>query len=869
MKRLLGLLCCGALLACNAIKLEDFPRPFACDHHGGDGGQQCAVGWACGFDDRCFQKDLVLDGGQFVEQWRCLADTHCPTGWQCGQEVDFLRHCQQLGEGAPSRCANDDGGCQGGWRCAAAQRCFDPADTDGGTERECTTDPQCPDHFRCGERVPGQPQRCVERGVGAPSACLTDQGCEGGFRCDTFGQRCVLVTDVLTTGQTASLGAQEFNPRRHEPAPLLLAMTRLSRVPSMFGGSSVLGLRPGLLMASLLADGGVRVVAQLREEDRSDAGPVLLFEKTWAVPGAVGEVTDLAVSALGPAVRFRDGGASRLHLSDGGWEGLGPTDFLRQRDPLDDQGLTALVRVSGNQVWVDGADGGVSFASAVREVIAVRESVFAFTTSGLFVSPGPDGGAAQLVMDAGLGAPSRGVVAGFVGSPFDPQLGAVVELASGLISVAPGMFGFFASPVLSACPDGSSPLQLAFDVDPNERQTVLSRCSSPDGGSFPVQVGLGNVNAEFAAVIEDQVPFQWGVVAQRSSPFVRAHAATDARLWHAVDPTQRSLLGRLPLKPLLLDRQPETMISFFEQPGQGPRVFAVSGSVLFVADRNGGFVSQLSENTDVPLSVLATNQSWVVTTTGVLITGGAKPRLMATMPAGSTFVAPASGVAVELLLGSRLRQVILVASGDTIWVADVTDARTGPFAQPAVFERVLVPVPGVRLRSMTLEPSSGGGLSGYLTTSTQNLRFGTTDLVRWSLSPVPTPTLDSLPLEVWAEPDGGPGRTGFTDGRVWSLPIMVPLTQPLVARDGGALTASDFARKCGDLFAATAEGLFRAEAAGPDGGLPRWVAVPSLDARLDSMDSLRFYETHDSDDRLFVGTQTGQVLELTAPSRCP
>ena len=96
---------------------------------------------------------------------------------------------------------------------------------------------------------------------------------------------------------------------------------------------------------------------------------------------------------------------------------------------------------------------------------------------------------------------------------------------------------------------------------------------------------------------------------------------------------------------------------------------------------------------------------------------------------------------------------------------------------------------------------------------------------------------------------------------------MVALTSPLTDIDGGPLVASDFGRKCGDVFAATNLGVFRAEPSGVDGGLPGWVPLAQVNASLVSKDSLRLYETHDDVDRLFVGTKTGQVVELT--STCP
>ena len=867
MRRALGLISCCVLFACGGLKLEDYPRPFSCDHNGGDGGVQCADGWACGFDDRCF--DNTLDGGQLVETWRCEKKVHCPTGWQCGEQFEGISNCQQLDAGAPTRCVTDDG-CQGGWRCAATNRCFDPSDTDGGTSRDCVRDGECPDRFRCGQAV-DDVQKCVQVGVGAPSLCTSDDGCEGGFRCDTVDQLCRQVTDVVTTGKSTSLGVRSLNPRLTEPPPLMLAMNRMSLLPPAFLANPM-NLQDGVLIAALLADGGLRVTAQFKEEQVTGPGPVqLLFERHFAPPSPASGVTDLALSFEGPAVRFIDGGTWRARFSgDGGWTPLQHTDFLRQRDPLDERGITALVRVDGQRVIVDG-DGGVGFPSSVVEVVAHRDSLIALTGTGSFVSPGQDGGAwSPLTQGAGqpinLVGPSRGVVAGFFGGPPGPglpALGLITDVprpggGRGFQSVSQRPMEWSASPIFPACPDGGSPLQLVFDEDSAQEPMLLTRCT--DGtSSYPVQVRFDMMRATFSASIEDQTPYQWSFVPQRASPFVRAHAGADGRVWHALDRNMKSQLGRAPMRPVFLDRQPDTMLSFAEDRSGTTRVLAEAGGFIFKDEPNGGLVSELGDLPLVLLSVIPTNPRWIVATAGLVDASAGEPRVMATMPPGAAFTPPASGAAVQL----GARSVVLVASGDTIWVADVTLAMTGPFAQPAVFERVLVPVPGVRLRSMTLVPSIG--ISGFLTTSTDNLRFGTSDLVTWTLSAVPKPSLSSLPLEVWTEPDGGPGRTGFSDGRIWSLPIMVPLTEALPMVDGGTLTATDFARRCGDVFAATSAGVFRAEAApGVDGGLPRWVPVTVLNDALDTKTSLRLYETRDAVDRLFAGTRTGQVVELTA-----
>jgi hypothetical protein len=868
-KRVLVLISCVALTACNPLTIDDFRRPFACDHKGGDGGE-CARGWACGYDDRCF--DNKLDGGQFPAQWRCEADRHCPTRWHCGQEVDGERFCQELGVGAPSPCATTDGGCEGGWRCGAELKCFDPSIPDGGTERACSPlADQCPTAFRCGEKVEGREQRCIELGVGADSDCETDDGCEGGRRCNVYANRCVEVLDVITTGQTSTLTAAELSPRRHEPAPVAFAMTRIVRVPALPGLTTF--ERDGVLSAAVSGDGGLRVTVQFRDEVRGDGGEVkALHEWEWRLPGAVGDLTDLAISSTGPAVRFLDGGATRFWLTDGGSESLGAVDFLRQRDPMQNNVLSGLVVVRNTDVQVDGLP-VVTFPSRVQEVVAAREGLYALTEAGSFFAT--DAGQMPLLLAGmqplSLPVHARSVVAGYVGGMGPQQsFSMYVEVprtngSFGVVSVSDTPMNWEASPVSSACPDGGSALQLAMDLDDDNRSLLVARCASDaQGTSFPVQARFRGIFSEYRGVIEDQLPFQWGVVSQRASPFVRAHAGADARFWHAVDTTDRALLGRLPLRPVLLDRQPDAMISFRDQGSGTIRVFAQAAGNVFVGDPAGGFVSQF-EAPEVTLISVITSRSWIVANLGLLDAQGGMPRLIATLPAGASFVAPATGVSVKMQIGAALRDVVLVASGDSLWLADVTEAQTGIFAQPALFSRVLVPVPGVALRSMTLTPADAGSLGGFLTTNSQNLRFGTTDLLRWSQDAVATPTLDALPLEVWTEPDGG-ARTGYGDGRVWSLPIMVPLTEKLRGRDGGVLPVNDFARKCGDAFVVSSEGLFRAEAPTVDGGLPGWKAV-SLPVALDSTDSLRLFETRDERDRLFIGTKSGQVVEVIGSCR--
>lgn len=882
MRRLLGTALLVLVAAgCQRLDISDYRRPYACvaNRDGGlDGGRQCLPGWSCGFDDRCF--DRALDGGQRPAEWRCAEDSQCPTAWRCGQAVGEQRFCQQLDAGAPSPCADDEG-CQGGWRCGVGERCFDPGDPRDAGERGCASDLQCPDLFRCSQDVPGRPRRCMQRGVGADAPCLADEGCEGGRRCDLFASTCVAVADVVSPGDGAPVGVRLVNPRHLEPAPRLFAMSTPMRVSTAFAGGNA--TQGGLLMAWALADGGLRVAAQLEHEERvADGGATtyLLFERSYAPRGGPDPV-ELAVVSDGVALRYADGGAQLLWLASGAWQDLGPTTLLRQRDALLGD-RSELIRVSGSRVEYRQAT--VDFGPfAVHEVFPRSDEQLVVVTSGAVFSWNtrtdagarlPDDGGLRFPPAPSLGATGQRLVVG--GSPdelwfvLDVPLdgGARAALGYGLQDQQQ-LDRVRSTRLTPACPDGANPAQLASAIVGNGTG-LLARCPSLDGGTLAVASNL--VTDPFATVryepfIESPVPFQWEVVPQRAGALVRAHAASNGRAWRAEPAAVLDApLAGAPLRPVILDRQPLGFVSYLERGTGNTRLLVHAADRVFGDEPLGGLVARLVPPEGTPLSTVVGASDLLVAAEGLFDTSGAEPRPVAAAPVGAPFLSPASGVRALVTLDGAQRELVLVASEDAVSVADVTDARANPFAQPATFSRVLVPVPGVDLRSMTLVPAAEG-VSGFLTTSTQNLRFSSTDLVRWSLTPVPTPVMDggALPLAVWAEADAG--RTGFSDGRVWSLPVMVPLTEPLVSSTGGALAASSFGRRCGALFAATREGVFRVGPPATDGGLPRWAPVPAVNGALDELRDARLYETRDVQQRLFVGTRSGQVLELTG-SQC-
>jgi hypothetical protein len=335
------------------------------------------------------------------------------------------------------------------------------------------------------------------------------------------------------------------------------------------------------------------------------------------------------------------------------------------------------------------------------------------------------------------------------------------------------------------------------------------------------------------------------------------------------------MLGDVPLNPQLLDRQPQAIASFSQ--GNSAQTIAAAGAFGAFFDP-AGFVTNIHGDADRPLAVCSNQARWVVTTNHVIDLAGVafsgNPIIIASVPSPAFLEAPLSAATRSLQLNGQPREVLLISSRDTVWAADVTDNVANIFATPATLSAVLVPTPGIGLRSLTVDDDSRDGvLSGYITTNAKTLRFSTSDLARWEVKDVSTPPGIPLPLEVWTERqarDGGgaglAGRAGHADGRIWSLPIMVPLTDALPP---DARPASDFARLCGQAFVATPTGVYRASPS-TDGGLPWWSAVSQVNALFDAGTNLRLYETDRNDaGLLYVGTTTGQLIQVARTGGCP
>ncbi|MFT3711120.1 MAG: hypothetical protein QM817_26120 [Archangium sp.] len=889
-----------ALLGCDNISLEgDAARPFACIPHApADAGKQCSDGWSCGFDEKCFK----LDSGQ-AEAWRCLFDDECPSDWRCGANVNDTRFCQQLDAGAPSAC-NVLADCQGGWRCGFENVCFDPSNTTGGNARQCDDDSanQCPEGFRCGQHVPadGGIALCLKLDAGTEAPCTSDRGCEGGFRCNTREQRCLKVTDVIDPGPVETFTSRVISPLSSRPTPSLLSATKLIDTPlDLLDRRPPPGNNPpyaGVMFAAVY-DGGVQVIANAVERERFSDGGRQDVVRTRFFPMATDQLAEIVVAPSGTMIRSTNG-AVQLLLYDGGAPlPLGTAQAIRGLDVYRPDGVYTreLVRLSGaNLVLLDGGffppatPNPPGVTSWIEAMAWGADHLLAWDQTGVaWFYPPNDGGT---VWDPRTGplAPFNRVLyttGAFVDS-VRPGAVLVVETNTG-VKLAPyipaGPMGDFVLndnvANFAPCPNGGTLLQASFAKSGNNNSSygAAVRCSTTGGltsafsrfnftGASPMSP-MPKFQQAFEQVPDDLFVYAGPVVNATGAALVRAHGGANSRFWYASDRDAGMLPGYSPQRPVVLDRQPDSVI---QVPTLGLGLIASSGDYQFELDDELGFVSNFENGAIFVLDAFRNEPNWVITANGALdlttVTMGGTPRIFMLVGGNTPLTSPISAYSASLTIDGLARKVVLISSGDALWATDVTEAVATTFGPQATLLPVFVPQPGVRVRSLTLADTDAG-VNGFLTTNTNVMEFQTDDFVQWNTSPVVAPPGATLPLEVWTDKGDGHGRVGTRDGRVWSLPIMVELSQRLVAADGGTTTVDDFARRCDAVFAATREGVFALQQSS-DGGLPGWTAVASVNAQLETFTSLRFYEARASGEHLYVATPRGQLVEILGGA-CP
>jgi hypothetical protein len=149
---------------------------------------------------------------------------------------------------------------------------------------------------------------------------------------------------------------------------------------------------------------------------------------------------------------------------------------------------------------------------------------------------------------------------------------------------------------------------------------------------------------------------------------------------------------------------------------------------------------------------------------------------------------------------------------------------------------------------------------GYVVAQGQLFEVVAPSEVEWRAKPIAVPA--GQPMGVWR--DGDRGRVVLSDGRVFSLPSLVPLAPTLPEIPPAA---AGFTQMCGQGYVLGGTGVYRLMADPADSGTGHWVALDGggllSGDPFPSSGAVRTIGNH-----LYVGTSYGAVLRFSAAAMC-
>lgn len=177
---------------------------------------------------------------------------------------------------------------------------------------------------------------------------------------------------------------------------------------------------------------------------------------------------------------------------------------------------------------------------------------------------------------------------------------------------------------------------------------------------------------------------------------------------------------------------------------------------------------------------------------------------------------PAAGNAYQGAIASLTdgTQLLVVFQADRLLIANVTGGLSSP---PGSLQGLLTPQSGANVTSLAFAQPTSDGAIGYALTTNGLFQLFIHGGV-WSALPLTLPFNGAV--RVWSE--SGRARIGASDGTVYSLPGLLPLTCPIA---GGV---ADFGSACGKTYAVGASGLFGLDMAGD--GTASWTREAAFDS---------------------------------------
>ncbi len=881
-----------------------------------DGGYDCAPDWRCGLDQHCFDPASgAARACDRAEQLDAGAAYDCAAGWRCGPEGTCFEVAQAGARGCDPSLGNAD--CRGGWRCGYTGVCHDQ---DAGEPYPCRDDGDCEQGWRC-DRVARACALVTDRVTSlaaTPTTRLVSPLASWPRpRLYAISDELVLVESdggVLTTPGPGQGPGSQSAARLHVfvfdgGVQAVVHSQNLFQGPHGrqvtvsgacdTGGQTLLSVATwGARAVGVLPDGGLRAWA-VSGAWLPDGGFTSACVPAPVPPGADTVAFTRVATGVpdgGPGVGFGAGGA-----------GGEPSLYSQAPWRLDAGSDYEIIDVAEQTLAPYSSTASADLVVLTTKGLAVTDLAGNGLPAGPWTLPGtlPPAATLSLVGVVDGGVPARLLVSPSLPASPPPQPGvdqglAVVwndsaSQAPVAVTMAVRRSSTMATSTLEyrgtcgLCPGTTRALAVAAGPVSStwaNQQSVLVRCSAgadPSNGlSVPERAWVvycqqwfgGPLTPKLATWDEDRAPFREPWVAQSNHPVVRAFAGRRGQAWWQTEGEVLAMNAATRPHRVLLDREPEII---FRDTSSGnvmgfENQYQLESGPLGLASRYVPEQTSLG-SVNMEFLAIARNPPFLALTRNVVIGSGRAlgvegPQVVAWGPGGgaTTFQKPAT---VQVVSGPDGGSHLVVSSYDGIYQVRVDDQMANPNTLPTTFPLGFTPVAGSPIQSLavgTVSPGDGGApeLRGYAVTRGELYTF-VLGQATWQAQRVPTDFGAGTPIDVLRiDSDAGVRfRVGYDTGVLASAPAVAPLSAPV----GGGQPVLAYAQLCGDTWALSASGLWRAT--NPTGGLATWTAVP-LPAGLAPPTTL-----FPGPGSFFVATALGEVVEVSYGTgtgglpRCP
>lgn len=883
MKTSLSLIILVALTGCANGLVDDVPRLYACD--------------------------------------RSAGLNSCPGGWRCG----LSGYCQDPAQGLPYACENSDD-CSASWHCGQERLCFD---RDAARDRSCRLELEaspetsdCAPGWRCGRELRGQVCHPVDAGAGY--LCTSDSDCEAGWRCGIEGACVDVATQRLQPRPDVIVTTTRLSPR----LPSDVDVHSLTVLPRDLGGTNQLLFSEGntLTLLTSLADptdtpAHARATATLLRPLRAVAmteGRVLATDATGLV-----DYFD-AFDGGSPALLEPSLADMELRFEPKN------TYFDTQEELAAFSGSTVGVcgRGAGNLYACDPSTFQLAMLPATITDVAFieetgtgasgRRSVLAATTQGPYFAP--RAGSSFVSLDGGSSTtPEWRKVAlpGLSDACASPPVALdrlAYDVTLRMLAVTSDQdrrLTFFKRP--AGAPSTGPCSELAVDREygpcsacgPGERlikvgsapgssadaHSVVALCErarsdggvelaaylhqATDGGCGLVALPLPSSVKEGYQVTSETFGLQ-GVDAI-GSPRACPQGECDAMLFARAPDRVCGGPGRLEVHAD--DRldpsgghvgQPSGIVTGLGLELVQYRTIYVAGSVVEAPDWMIGSSGSVNTLGDQAMVIQSRSRYQLGGVSRAFVMLNRSSDLLPTAAAGGLGLIDATATKAFGTLTDDADGTpwLIVGAGDRIWAEDARLLSEDGGLR--IVNVKTVPIPSAEIQSLAFaaydrrDAGTGPLLEGFTVEQNRLFRVRVHSAQLWLPDEIRIGETGIVPVAVWME--GQRGRVGTADGRVFGLPIPVPLSPTIP--EAPLPTVLAYGALCGQAFALSPTALYRLSSDTQPLGNWRRVSLESAQPGLDSFGphwSPTLHKARVGDvEHLYLFSESGLALELSA-----